>query len=111
MGYIFDQIPWWAWVFIAGGGGAAIIAFVPGALALVVGIWNAMPRWLQLTLLVCGGFVIAYFAGRNKGNKNAREAQARKDAKAVETRQEVHDEVQKLKPTDVDKRLDKYYRD
>lgn len=106
--WLFNYVPWWVWPLIAAGGGGAILAFVPGALALVVSIWNMLPRSVKLIL---GGVIaaaLAYFAGRNKGSKDERLQQERRGAQAVATRKEVDDEVRTMSPTKVDAELKRH---
>lgn len=107
MSWLFDHIPWYVWLLIAGGGGGAILALVPGALALVLGVWNMLPGWARWTL---GGAVVAglaYFKGRNTGRDNAEAEQKRVDDKANVTAIEVNKRVDKLPDTEVDKALEK----
>ena len=107
MNWIIDQIPWYVWALLLGGGGAAVFAFVPGALALVLGVWNALPGWARWVL---GGAVVAalaYFKGRNVGRDNAEADQRRLDDKARDTAKEVNREVNQLDDKEVDDKLGK----
>lgn len=106
--WAFNYIPWWVWVLIAGGGGGAILAFVPGALALVVSIWNALPKPVKVVLGGIAAVAVAYVAGRNKGSKDERAMEARRNAQATQKRLEVNREVQQMSPTQVDAELKRH---
>lgn len=109
--YILDAVPWWLWLGLIGGCGGAIFAFVPGALALAVSVWNMMPRPVKIGLAFVAAIALAFLGGRNKGFRNAQERQRQNDAKATETRAAVDREVRNMKPEERDARLEKYYRD
>lgn len=108
---ILDNVPWWVWFIVVGGGGGAAIAFIPGAFALAVSVWNSLPKWLRATILGLVTLGAAYLMGRNKGARNAREQQARDNARAKAMRKEIDDEVARLNRPAVDKRLDRWMRD
>lgn len=100
MRWFLDFFPWWAWL---------IAAAVPAAI-----FWPyfmALPRPAKAALLAIGGAFAAYFAGRNRGAKNAADAQKVKDAGAVKARLETENEIRDLGPADVDQRLNRWMRD
>jgi hypothetical protein len=105
--WIFDNIPWWVWLLLAGGGGGALLALVPGALAFVIGVYNAMPVWLRW---VTGAAIVAWLAhiaGRNIGRANARAEQDALDRRARDKATEVNRNVDKLDQDQVDSQLEK----
>lgn len=106
--WAFNYIPWWVWIIITAGGGGAILAFVPGALALVVSIWNMLPRPIKFVLGGAAAVVVAYLAGRNKGSKDERTMQAKRGAQATQNRKEINDEVRTMSPTKVDAELKRH---
>lgn len=106
MTWLFDNIPWWVYPMLAAGGGGALLALVPGALAFVVGIYNAMPVWLRWLTGAAIIAALAHVAGRNIGRRNARAEQDAVDRRARQTAKETTDEVGKLAPSEVDKRLE-----
>ena len=106
--WIIDQIPLWVYITIGTlFTGAMFYFFSP----ILIPLWNVTPRWVK----VAGGTVLAvflaYVSGRNRGNKNAREEQKRRDARAVQTRQEIHDDVAQRSPDRVKRDIDKWMRD
>ncbi len=108
MNWLLDYIPWYVWLGLTLGGGGALLAFVPGALAAVVAIWNMLPGWARWAL---GGFVaalLAYAAGRNKGSRDERDKNKARADNAVRNRQEVDNEVRNYTPTQVDQQLKKH---
>lgn len=106
--WLIAQIPWWVYLIVAAPFvGAAFYFFSP----LIMGIWAITPKWLRWLLGGLLALILTFFAGRNKGITLQKEQQKRVDEKGVQKRQEIHDEVQKLNPTDLDKRLDKWMRD
>lgn len=109
--YILDATPWWVWLGLVMGGGGALFAFVPGALALAVSIWNVLPRPVKIGLGFLVALLAAFGAGRNRGARNAEERQKQADAAATKTRIDVDREVRQMKPEERDARLEKYYRD
>lgn len=102
--WIIDQIPWWVW---AAGAAVALAATYP----MWSAIWMLLPRWLKATLIFVGSLGLAYVAGRNRGLKNERERQERANAEATKRRLETNAEVDRLRPADRDKQLDKWLRD
>lgn len=104
MSWIIDYVPWWVWVFLAAG---ALIATYP----LWSSIWLILPRWLKVALIGIGSVTAAYFAGRNRGLKNERERQAKANAEATKRRLDTNAEVDRMRPADRDKSLDKWMRD
>jgi hypothetical protein len=108
LSWMFNFVPWWVWLVIAGGGGGAILAFVPGALALVVSVWNMLPRPVKVVLGGIVAILVAYVAGRNKGSKDERDMNEKRGAQATAKRLEIKRDVQNLKPSEVDAQLKKH---
>lgn len=104
--WLFDNTPWWLYLLMAGGGGGVVLAFFPGVLAFVIGIYKAMPVWLRWITGMAIVAAIAHIMGRNIAAANARAAQKRLDERATDTAKKVTHEVDKLKPDEVDKRLE-----
>lgn len=106
--FIKNMIPWWVYlILIVAGAGILWVYFGP----LLLAIWSRLPAWAKyvIGLLLAIGLSVVY--GRNKGFADARERQKKLDEKAVQKRQEIHNEVSKLDTTQLDKRLDKWMRD
>ena len=108
MSWIFDNIPWWAWAMLLSGGGAAALALIPGALAFVVGIYNAMPVWLRYATGAIILAWLAHIAGRNIGAANARARQEALDEQARNTAREINRDVEKLDDRQVTKELEEH---
>jgi hypothetical protein len=92
-------IPWWVWPIALA---VVVIAFLP----YITPIWNMLPRPLKAAIIAVLGLFTAYWAGRNKGAKDERDKTKKQTDQAITKRQEVHDEVSKLTPSEVDRRLD-----
>ena len=106
--WFIDQIPLWVYIAVALLIAAPLLYFFGPILAAV---WRVMPNGVKIAFGAIAALLSAYVLGRNKAAKNAKEEQKRRDARAVQTRQEVHDDVQKLNRADTDKRLDRWMRD
>lgn len=110
MSWLADQVPWWVWMMLSfggiGGGTAALIFFVPAALPFLLGIWNRLPLWLKVTLFAIFVTPFVYLAGRNAGSERERAKNKVREDNAVRNRLEVETEVDRMKPSDVDKKLD-----
>ena len=106
--WIIDHTPIWVWlVMLFGFAGAMFYFFSP----ILVPLWNMTPRWIKVLGGAILSVILAALAGRYKGRKDAEEEQRRRDAQALENRNKVHDEIQKLSPDDRRKRLDGWVRD
>jgi hypothetical protein len=106
--YIFDQIPWWLYLLLGGlAAGALFYFFSP----ILIPLWAATPKSVKIALGAVGAAFLAFIYGLNRGNRNARDLQAKQDAQAVQKRTETDDEVGKLSDPAVDKRLDRWMRD
>lgn len=108
MQYYIDMVPWYVWLLPAPIIVGLLLVF---AGPWVLGIWNMLPRPVKLVLMFVGTLGIAFFMGRSQGNKAARDRQRKLDEKAIQTRQETHDEVKALPDDKLDKRIDKWMRD
>jgi len=58
-----------------------------------------------------GTVILAFITGKHKGWKNAEERTKETNAQAVQTRDKLHREIEKLTPDDTDKRISKWMRD
>jgi hypothetical protein len=108
---ILGSIPLWVWLVLFGGGGTAILIFVPGALAMVVSIFSALPKPVKIALAFVAAIAAAFVYGRRQGKVLHDEQQRRNDAKATETRLEVDREVDRMSSKERKDALEKYYRD
>lgn len=107
MNWLMDYVPWWLWFLVAAGGTGALIAFVPGALALVVSVWNMLPKSVRWALLGVVAVLVAFLKGRNTGRANADAENKAKVQKADATRIKVERDVAKLSDKQVDDELRK----
>lgn len=108
LSWFIDQIPWWVYLVVGlFGTGALFYFFSP----ILVPLWNLTPQWVKVAGGVILAIGLAFVGGRNRGAKDAKERQAQANAEAETNRVEKHDEIQKLPPADLDKRLDKWMRD
>lgn len=106
--YIFDQIPWWLYLLLGGlAAGALFYFFSP----ILIPLWAATPKSVKIALGAVGAAFLAFIYGINRGNRNAREMQAKQNAQAVQKRTETDNEIAKLGDADLDRRLDKWMRD
>lgn len=106
--FIKNMIPWWVYlILIVAGGGILWVYFGP----IILAVWARLPNWAKyaISLLLAIGLSVVY--GRNKGYNDARSTQKKLDERAVQKREEIHSEVQKLNTADLDKRMDKWLRD
>jgi membrane protein implicated in regulation of membrane protease activity len=101
---ILDHIPWWGWLIIVG---------VPASVVLLYfkPIWDALPQWLKGLILLVGALGIAFMGGRYRGRANAEEEERKRNAEALQKRQEVDNDIAKLSDKDVQDRLDRWRRD
>lgn len=96
---IMNAVPFWVWLIVIG----VALAFTA---QFWMPIWLALPRWLKAVILGAGAILAAYGFGRNKG---FRDEQARNKARAdnaTRNRLEVEQDVKRMSPSDVDKRLE-----
>lgn len=110
MDWLADYVPWWLWLLISvsgiGAGTIALIVFVPAAAPFLLGIWNRLPLWLKTLLLAIGAAPFVYLAGRNAGSQRERDKQKDLENNATRNRLEVENEVNRMSPGAVDKRLE-----
>lgn len=104
LSWIFDAIPWW--VYLLAGIAAAAMTYPMWST-----IWMWLPRPLKAAIILVATGGLAYFAGRNRGFKNARDRQKEADAQATKRRLETNEEVGRLKPADRDEQFRKWLRD
>jgi MFS family permease len=89
---ILDHIPIWGWVIIVAAPiGAALYFFGP----ILLPIWRMLPEWLKALILGVGAAFIAYMGGRYKGRYDADQADKKRDAEALQKRNEVDNAVDK----------------
>lgn len=96
--------PWWIWPLI----GAAIV--IP-LLQYIAPIWSLLPSWAKTAIIAVSSLFVAWWAGRNKGKRDADEARKQADAKAEQRREAKNVEIQKLDPKTRDDRLSQWNRD
>jgi hypothetical protein len=101
---IINAVPVWVWLVIA----AVALALTA---QFWMPIWLVLPRWLKATILGTGAILAAYGFGRNKGFRDEQVRRDRANARAVETRKEVDDEVRNDSDAAVDRKLDRWMRD
>lgn len=103
---IMSLIPWWVWALCAVAALVAIILYAPW----VVALWQRLPSSVRWALSLIGTLGLAFLAGRNRGAKDMRDQQARRDAQAVAKRKEIDDAVDNLGDADLDERYDRWVR-
>lgn len=108
MDFFLSMIPLWVWIVMGLLIAAPILYFFG---PIVFGIWRILPNWAKIVLGAVFSVFGVFVYGRHKGYKTYKEHQEKLDRRAVENRKEIHDEVEKLSPSDTDKRLDRWYRD
>lgn len=104
LSWILDHVPWWGWFVVAAIGLAATYPMWSA-------IWLVLPRPIKIALAAIAGLVAAYLAGRNRGVANEQQRQKEADAQAVKRRLETNEEVDRMRPADRDKQLDRWLRD
>jgi threonine/homoserine/homoserine lactone efflux protein len=88
--YILDHIPLWGWIVIIGAPiGALLYFFAP----ILLPIWRMIPMPVRLVLMGIGAAFLAFMGGRYKGRANAEEEERRRNAEALQKRNEVDSEV------------------
>lgn len=100
-----DHVPLWVWLAIAFAAfGALYWFFAP----VVAAVWALTPKPVKIALGAIAAGLGIFVYGRYQGARTARELQKQKEARAVQDRQEIHDEVKNLSDDDLDKRFDKW---
>lgn len=107
MNWIIDQIPWWVWLVLTVGIVGGLMAFF---YPVLLPIWNLTPKPIKIALGAIGAGLLTYFAGRNKGHKDFQQKMEKDNAKAVETRSQIDQDVRNRSPTQLDRDLDKWMR-
>lgn len=109
MAWLTDQVPWYVWALASllgiGGTTVALIIFVPAALPTLIAIWRWCPLWLKVLLIGLTGGLLAGLAMKDAALKRERERQRALEEGAVRNREEIDREVEKLEPSEVDRRL------
>lgn len=100
LSWAFNFVPWWSWFVVAG---VILLATIP----YWSPIWAMTPNWLKTVIAAVAGLLAAYFAGRNRGAKDERDKSAAASARAVQRREETHNDIEKLPDADVTARLGK----
>jgi hypothetical protein len=77
----------------------------------LLGIWNKLQGWLIAAGAVVALLVGAYIKGRGDAADKAKTKTLEDRVKSVEKAKEVENEIRKMSPSDIDRRLDKYMRD
>jgi protein-S-isoprenylcysteine O-methyltransferase Ste14 len=102
--WLFNFIPWWAWIVAA----AVALGFT---FQFWAPIWAVMPKWLKATIIFLASVAAAFIAGRNRGSKDERDMRQQADAHAVERRKDTDHEVANLDKPAADDRLKPWLRD
>lgn len=105
---VIDHIPLWVYIVV---GVLAIGVLFYFFSPILIPIWNVLPEWLKAVILGIGAATLAYLGGRYKGNKDERDAEAARDAEALNKRKEVDNAIDKQSPQQTDKALDPWRRD
>lgn len=105
--WLFDNIPYWVYPLVFFGGGGVLLALVPGVLAFVIGVYNAMPVWLRWATGAIIFAALMHILGRNIAAANARARQKALDQKSITKAKEVRKDVEKLSDKQVDDTLEK----
>jgi hypothetical protein len=101
--WLINSIPPWLWVVIVGG-------ILLATYSLWLPIWSLLPNKVKVVIIFIVTLGGAYFAGRYKGAKDERTLMDKRKTEALQKRVEVDREIQRLPPSEVDKRLDKWTR-
>jgi hypothetical protein len=88
--YIIDHIPLWGWIVIVG---VPILALLYFFGPILLPIWRMIPMPVRLVLIGIGTAILAFLGGRYKGRANAEEEERRRNAEALQKRNEVDSEV------------------
>lgn len=105
---LMDHVPTWIYliiVFVVAG--VVFYFFSP----IITAIAAVMPNWMKIALGAVAGLIAAFVYGRYRGAKTARELEAQKQAKAVETRSKIDASVKNATDAELDKRADRWMRD
>jgi hypothetical protein len=103
--WLIDQVPFYVWAIIAlGGFGALMWFFYP----VLMPLWNALPGPVKAGILLIVTAIGGVLYGRYKGAKDERDMQQKRDANAIQDRENIHNEVKNLSDDDLDKRFDKW---
>jgi hypothetical protein len=105
--WIFDHTPIWLW---AVGVGAALAVSYSFWLPIVLPIWVRLPAPVKAALIALVAVIGAYVAGRKRGADNEQQRQKDSNAKAVQTSNEVENEVARRPKPDLDKSYDRWMR-
>lgn len=108
LNYILDHIPLWAYLVA---GGIILLVLLYFFSPILVPIWNALPTWLKVTLVFIVSMIGAVFAGRYRGAKDERDAEAAREREAIQKRNEVDEKVSKMDAPAVHSDLDRWNRD
>lgn len=104
MNWILDHVPYWVWLI-------ALVVALAATYPMWSALWLLLPRPLKIALVAIVGIVAAYLAGRNRGAKNAKDAQDKANALAVKRRLDTNAEVSNLDPTTRKREFDRWLRD
>jgi hypothetical protein len=108
MNFILDHIPLWAYLVFGGLVTATLLYFFS---PILIPLWQMLPRPIKSALILVVSVIGALLAGRYKGAKDERDAEARRNAAAIQKRTEVDADVSKLSNKDVKSGLSNWQRD
>lgn len=99
---LVDHIPLWGWlVMIIVPIGVLLYFFSP----ILIPIWKVLPTPVKAVLIFITGLFVAFMGGRYRGRWNAEEEQRKRDADALQKRNEVDREIGTLSDSEAQKRL------
>jgi tetrahydromethanopterin S-methyltransferase subunit E len=106
--FILNHIPPWLYFTVIALACAAAFYF---ASPILIPIWRMLPTPVKVVLGGAVAIIGAILGGRYYGAKSERDAAARRDAEAANTRREVEHEVDNLSEKDARARLSRWNRD
>ncbi len=101
--WVFNFIPWYAYV-------VAVIVILCLFWNVIAPVWVLLPKPVKFLIAAAALAFAAYVAGRNRGSKDERQMNQRRDANANITRDEIHAKIESLDRANVDSRLAKWMR-
>lgn len=102
--WLFNFVPWWIYVVV-------IVVLITVGWQFISPIWLMLPKPVKIGLVFLATLLTAYIAGRNRGSKDERAMNVKRDVQANNTRNDIHAKIEKLDTAAVDKRLGKWVRD
>ena len=85
-----------------------IFALISGA---VLSLWNKFMGWIIGAGVIIVAVGMVFLKGRAEGKRVYREAHEKQEREATERSAEIIKKIQQATPDEVNKKLEKYYRD